>query len=119
MRATKRVSVTVMLDASEQFRFKTQTGEIRVRTITFHPHDFDFNANGYYAAFCVGTAIKKDGTPALFDRRDNIEFRFIPMYVLDRVRETLAEGDSVSDEGWLHMLRTHPQEPVVQEGSRD
>lgn len=84
MNATRRISVTIRLDASEQFKWKTQTGPIWCERFSFGEDDFKPRDNGARTVLVSGTAIKKDGTAALFHRQDYIPFHEVPPNILRR-----------------------------------
>lgn len=89
MKVTKHVTLIMEIEPSETFKFKTRTGEIFVEELRFHPEDFDESEpdddgvkSRFRKAWVRGTAIKNDGTRALFDRRDYIPFSDIPPHLL-------------------------------------
>lgn len=96
MQIAKSVSVTVRLEASEQFRFETRTGPIMVSYVSFSPGDFRMPPRGERCAFARGPGIKKDGSVAMIDRSDYIPFRLIPTHVLEGAIQALRETPEIS-----------------------
>jgi hypothetical protein len=80
---TKRVSLQIRLDASEQFKFETRTGPIMADYIMFNPKDFNKREGFEREAWVRGFAIKIDGSMALIHRADHIKFSDIPPHILE------------------------------------
>lgn len=96
MQISKSVSVTVRLEASEQFRFETPTGPIMVSHMSFSPGDFRMPPRGERCAHARGPGIKKDGSVALIDRSGYIPFRLIPTPILEGAIKALRDTPEIS-----------------------
>lgn len=99
MKLTKQVTLIMNLNPPEQFKFHTPTGPIMVNTLRFSPEDFSPEPTRYHRhrhGWARGSAIKKDGSIALFDRQGNIPFSDIPPHLLEAAIKEFNRNPKVS-----------------------
>lgn len=89
MQSGHRWTIWVHLTPDEEFKAMTPTGQILVRTIRVEERGVDGGVIPHVGI--AGSAIKKDGTKALFDRQGYMIWEQLPMEVRTTIRQEAAK----------------------------